>query len=55
MFTISYSCAVIIPVISGIVWDFTGMPATAFLPIVLCGLLLVMLAPAINHLPRMEH
>jgi|SRR5581483_835016 len=54
MFTISYSCAVIVPVISGIVWDLTGIPATAFLPIALCGLVLVMLAPAINHLPRME-
>ena len=55
MFTISYSCAVIVPVISGIVWDLTDIPATAFVPIALCGLLLVMLAPAINHLPRMEH
>ncbi len=49
MFTISYSCAVIVPVISGFLWDISGIPALAFLPITLCGILLVILAPAINH------
>jgi CP family cyanate transporter-like MFS transporter len=49
MFTISYSCAVIVPVISGLLWDLSGIAAFAFLPIVLCGILLVILAPAINH------
>jgi CP family cyanate transporter-like MFS transporter len=49
MFTISYSCAVIVPVISGILWDLSGVAALAFLPIGLCGILLVILAPAINH------
>jgi MFS transporter, CP family, cyanate transporter len=52
MFTISYSCAVIVPVISGMAWDLTGIASTAFLPIALCGILLVILAPAINHVPR---
>ena len=55
MFTISYSCAVIVPVISGLVWDLSGIPSMAFLPIALCGFLLVILAPAINHIPRMGH
>ena len=54
MFTISYSCAVIVPVISGALWDLSGIAAMAFLPIALCGILLVILAPAINHVPRME-
>jgi CP family cyanate transporter-like MFS transporter len=49
MFTISYSCAVIVPVISGILWDLSGVAALAFLPIALCGIVLVILAPAINH------
>lgn len=53
MFTISYSCAVIVPVISGMAWDFSGVAAMAFLPIALCGIVLVVLASAINHLPRM--
>jgi CP family cyanate transporter-like MFS transporter len=52
MFTISYSCAVIIPVISGLAWDLSGIPALAFTPIALAGLLLALLAPAINHVPR---
>ena len=55
MFTISYSCAVIVPVISGALWDLTRIAAMAFLPIALCGILLVILAPAINHVPRMEN
>lgn len=49
MFTISYSCAVIVPVISGILWDISGIASLAFVPIGLCGILLVILAPAINH------
>ncbi len=49
MFTISYSCAVIVPVISGLLWDISGISALAFLPIALSGILLVFLAPAINH------
>jgi CP family cyanate transporter-like MFS transporter len=52
MFTISYSCAVIVPVISGMVWDLSGIASLAFAPIALSGILLVILAPAINHVPR---
>ena len=52
MFTISYSCAVIVPVLSGMAWDLSGIAASAFAPIALCGILLVILAPAINHVPR---
>jgi CP family cyanate transporter-like MFS transporter len=49
MFTISYSCAVIVPVISGALWDLSGIAALGFLPIGLCGIVLVLLAPAIDH------
>ncbi|MBI5908603.1 MAG: MFS transporter [Betaproteobacteria bacterium] len=49
MFTISYSCAVIVPVISGMAWDLSGVASFAFAPIAACGILLVILAPAINH------
>jgi len=55
MFTISYSCAVLVPVISGLAWDLTGIARMAFLPIALCGIVLVILAPAINHVPRTGH
>ncbi|MGH6664880.1 MAG: CynX/NimT family MFS transporter [Pseudolabrys sp.] len=49
MFTISYSCAVIVPVISGLMWDLSGIASLAFAPIAICGIILVTLAPAINH------
>jgi CP family cyanate transporter-like MFS transporter len=54
MFTISYSCAVIVPILSGMTWDVSGIASSAFIPIGLCGILLVILAPAINHVPRMK-
>ncbi len=49
MFTISYTCAVIVPVISGVAWDLTGVPAMAFAPIAVCCIVLIALSPAIGH------
>ena len=49
MFTISYTCAVIVPVISGAAWDLTGVPAMAFAPIAICCIVLIALSPAIGH------
>jgi CP family cyanate transporter-like MFS transporter len=49
MFTISYTCAVIVPVVSGLSWDLTGIPAMAFAPIAACCVVLVALAPAIGE------
>ena len=37
MFTISYTCAIIIPTICGALWDLTGRPWTAFLPLLVCS------------------
>jgi MFS transporter, CP family, cyanate transporter len=51
IFTLSYGCAVIVPVASGIVWDWTGLPASAFLPVGTCALLLLALARNIQSLP----
>jgi MFS transporter, CP family, cyanate transporter len=48
MFTISYSCAVIVPIISGLVWDATGVPATGFVPIAVAALLIVGFAPTLR-------
>jgi CP family cyanate transporter-like MFS transporter len=48
MFTISYSCAVIVPIVSGLGWDLSGVPAVAFVPIGLSALLLIGLAPTIR-------
>jgi MFS transporter, CP family, cyanate transporter len=48
MFTISYSCAVIVPIISGLVWDLTGRAGAAFVPIALCAVAVVALAPTLR-------
>jgi CP family cyanate transporter-like MFS transporter len=48
MFTISYSCAVITPVLSGLAWDLTGVAQSAFVPLGLCALVLVVIAPTIR-------
>jgi len=48
MFTISYSCAVIVPILSGIAWDLTGLPAAAFVPMAMMALLTVALAPTLS-------
>jgi MFS transporter, CP family, cyanate transporter len=54
MFTVSYTCAVVTPIISGLAWDLTGIPAMAFLPIGLIGLLLIGFAPTIHVPDNME-
>src|SRR5713101_6674662 len=48
MFTISYALAMAISVAGGAMWDFTGHPAFAFLPIGLVVLPLVLLTPTIR-------
>jgi CP family cyanate transporter-like MFS transporter len=37
MFTISYSCALAIPIIGGLAWDHSGIALVAFAPIALCA------------------
>lgn len=48
MFTISYGAAMMVPIGSGLAWDGSGVPAAALIPIGLCNLLLIALAPAIR-------
>jgi CP family cyanate transporter-like MFS transporter len=52
MFTISYGLAVVVPIVSGLAWDLSGVPATAFVPIGLSALLLAALAPTIDFSRR---
>jgi MFS transporter, CP family, cyanate transporter len=40
MFTISYTCGVTIPAISGSLWDLTGAPWSAFLPLGFCAVVM---------------
>jgi CP family cyanate transporter-like MFS transporter len=48
MFTISYSCAVIVPVVSGLAWDLSGIPAIAFAPMAAAALGLIALTPTLD-------
>ena len=52
MFTISYSCAVITPVFSGLLWDLTGIAWSAFAPLGVCALIMLALAPTVKFNPR---
>jgi CP family cyanate transporter-like MFS transporter len=54
MFTISYSCAVIAPILSGLLWDVTGIAWSAFVPLGLCACTLMALAPTIRLPSEME-
>ena len=47
MFTISYTCAIIIPTICGALWDLTGKPWTAFVPLCLCAVALTVLGAVV--------
>ncbi len=49
MFTISYSCAVIVPTLSGGVWDITGLPWSAFVALGVCALAQSVLGVALNR------
>jgi len=52
MFTISYSCAVIVPILSGLAWDLTDVPAAAFVPMAVSVLLMIGLAPTLGLASR---
>jgi CP family cyanate transporter-like MFS transporter len=59
MFTIAYSCAIIVPTICGALWDVTGKPWVTFLPLCLCAAALTVLGtaatrfkPAVEEAPR---
>jgi CP family cyanate transporter-like MFS transporter len=52
IFTLSYACAVVVPVASGVVWDWTGLPVSVFLPVGMCALLLLALGRNIQFSPN---
>jgi cyanate permease len=43
MLTIAYTCAIVIPTICGALWDLTGQPWAAFVPLCLCAVALTVL------------
>jgi hypothetical protein len=44
MFTIGYSYSFFSPLSGGAIWDLTARPATAFVPVIVAGLLMIALA-----------
>jgi cyanate permease len=55
MFTISYACAIVIPTICGALWDVTGKPWAAFVPLALCAATLTVIgAITARHRPPAE-
>ena len=55
MFTISYSCAVIVPIVSGVLWDLTGWTLAPFIPIAACSATLIGLAPTVVLREKHSH
>jgi CP family cyanate transporter-like MFS transporter len=49
MFTVSYTCAIIIPTICGALWDMTGRPWTAFVPLCICAVALTVLGTVVTR------
>jgi len=49
MFTISYSCAMVLSILAGWLWDTTHQPVAAFAPAVLCALTIIALAPTVKR------
>jgi len=49
MFTISYSCAMVLSVVGGWLWDVTRLPIAGFAPVALCGLLIMVLASTVKR------
>jgi len=52
MFTVSYGFAVIVPIVCGALWDLTGQPWAAFVPLGICAVALTVLGLALSlHRP----
>jgi CP family cyanate transporter-like MFS transporter len=51
MLTIAYAIALVVPIICGALWDATGIPNAAFLPIGLCSVVLIVFGVIATYLP----
>ncbi len=49
MFTISYSLAMALSVLGGWLWDLTHLPLAGFLPVAVCGTLIIVLSSTVRH------
>jgi len=51
MFTVSYTTAIIVPTISGALWDATGRPWMAFVPLCVCAVMLTVFGIVVSRWP----
>jgi CP family cyanate transporter-like MFS transporter len=51
MFTVSYSGAVIVPVISGALWDVSGAAWSAFVPLAICTVMMTVVGAWLARRP----
>jgi CP family cyanate transporter-like MFS transporter len=49
LLTIGYTCAIVIPTICGALWDATGRPWTAFMPLCICACTLTVLGAMVTR------
>jgi CP family cyanate transporter-like MFS transporter len=49
MFTVSYTMAIIVPTLCGALWDLTGEPWTAFVPLCVCTLALTVFGAVVTR------
>jgi MFS transporter, CP family, cyanate transporter len=49
LLTIGYTCGIVIPTICGALWDATGKPWTAFVPLCICACTLTILGTAVTR------
>ncbi|MGA8495897.1 MAG: MFS transporter [Xanthobacteraceae bacterium] len=49
MFTISYSCAMLLSIVGGWLWDLTGRPVASFAPVALGAIVIVALASTVKN------
>lgn len=52
MFTVSYSCAMVISVLGGWLWDVTHLPVAGLAPVAVCELAVVVLASTVKRAER---
>jgi CP family cyanate transporter-like MFS transporter len=49
MFTIAYALALVVPVLCGALWDVTGLPWAAFVPVGICSLVVTFIGAAMTR------
>jgi CP family cyanate transporter-like MFS transporter len=54
MFTIGFTMSVTVPIMSGALWDLTGLAWMAFVPAMLCAIAMTVLGPILVRFPAAD-